>query len=643
MTYTPELTRAELIDQQLQMLPDSPGVYLMKDADGSVIYIGKSVSLKNRVRQYFHASRSHSPKVQAMVERIHRFDYILCANEMEAFILENNLIKQYRPYYNNKLKDDKNYPYVRIDMSQSFPRVEITRKMRRDKARYFGPYMSTKDVRAALDVVRRVFPVRTCARDLERIRAGNRPCLNAQIGRCLGPCTGQVKPEEYKAVMRQVIRFLEGREDEIIAEVTTEMQEAAASLRFERAAVLRDRKHALERISASRQNAVSTLREDWDIFGIHRGESLLLFQLLVVRGGILTGSDSATLEDWDETASDGALLGDFVREYYAAQAYIPPLILVPSLPPDAETLNTWLTGLRGAGCMLHKPERGEKRKLVEMAVRNAAQAEERLRLARDHAWARTGGALRVLAETLGLAAPPRRIEAYDISNIQGTLSVASMVVMEEGEPARDQYRRFRIKTVEGADDFASMAEVIQRRFRHAREETETIRAAGGDLSKGKFTRMPDLVLIDGGPVQLAFARQMMDEAGFSDCPAVSLAKREEEIYTVGQPDPIRLKKTDPALHLLQRIRDEAHRFAISYHRSLRGYKTLSSWLDSVEGIGPARRKALLRSYPSRSAMAAATLEELASLPGMNRPAAEAVYSALHSDDSPTTETEEHPE
>ncbi len=618
----------DTLEQLLRMLPDHPGVYIMKDENGTVIYVGKAISLKNRVRQYFQASKNHGPKVEAMVSHIATFDYILCDSEIEAFILECNMIKQHRPYYNIKLRDDKHYPYVRIHMGEAFPRVEITRKMHHDKARYFGPYFSTMDVRKAVDAIRMAFPIRTCKKDLSHPNPKDRPCLNYHIGKCMAPCAGKISSEDYKAIMRQVIRFLEGHEQDVIEEMRSDMLQASQAMQFEKAAMLRDRIAAIEKVASARQRAISTVREDWDVLGLYRDRGYAMIQLLVIRGGILIGSDHIQM-DGTEDEEDGAVLRAFMQDYYAQQAYIPPLILLSSPPEEEKSLETWLTGERGTKVEIRLPERGEKRKLVDMAVRNARQALERAVLMQEHEWERTGGALQALAEILGLPKPPYRIEAYDISNIQGTNSVASMVVMEGGEPARDQYRRFRIQTVEGANDFASMAEVVQRRFRHAQEEREELSAQGKPLSSGKFTRMPDLVLIDGGPMQLAFAREVMDASGAVDIPAVGLAKREEEIYRVGEPDPIRLPKTHPSLHILQRIRDEAHRFAITYHRSLRGHKALQTWLDAVPGIGPARRKALLKTYVTRKAMEEASLEELAAVPGMNGKCAQVLYEHLH--------------
>ena len=617
----------EHIRDLLQTLPGHPGVYIMRDGEGLVIYVGKAVSLKNRVRQYFHGQ--HAPKVAAMVEHIASFDYILTDSELEAFILECNLIKEHRPRYNILLKDDKHYPYIRIDLKQDFPRVEITRRMKRDGARYFGPYFSSRAVQAALEAVKRAFPVRTCRKDLKAAAArGERPCLNAHIGRCMAPCTGKVTRAEYHAVIRQVCRFLEGRSDEVLQELRRDMQEASAALQFEKAALYRDRISAIERVTATQQKAISTHREDCDVIGLYREGADAMMQLLVQRGGRVVGSDSFSLSGAQDEG-DEELVRSFLQRTYLQAAVVPGVILVPALPHDLEAMEQWLGGLRGGRVHVHKPERGDKRKLVDMASLNARQALERQRLVQQRQWERTGGALEDLARQLGLDKPPQRMECYDISNTMGAYSVASMVVFEDGKPARKQYRRFRIKTVEGPNDFASMAEVITRRFTHGLAERQELAQAGKNFVEGRFSRFPDLVIIDGGPGQLSYAREVMEALGVGHIATVGLAKQEELLFKPGVEQPVRIDHASPTLHLVQHIRDEAHRFAITYHRSLRANGALVSRLDGIPGIGPARRKALLKAYPRKEMLEAATEEQLAALPGMNQNAARAVYEALH--------------
>ncbi len=624
----------EKLENLIATLPDHPGVYLMKDAEGTVIYVGKAISLKNRVRQYFRGRHPGQPKVDAMVEHIDSFDYVLVDSELEAFILECNLIKEYRPHYNIMLRDDKHYPYIRVDMEQAFPRLEIARQMKKDKARYFGPYFSARAVRQALEAVGKAFPLRTCRRDLPARAGKERPCLNAHMGTCVAPCTGKVDEQEYKALVRQACRFLEGHGEEVVSELRRNMQDASAALQFEKAALYRDRLMAVERVLSSQQKAIITSREDWDILGFYQQDGRVQIQLLVIRGGFLNGSETFSLEENLEEGPDELIRG-FIRDYYAEAKVIPQWILTPYMPEDGEALEQWLTELRQGRVYLHKPERGEKRKLVDMACENARQSMEREVIAQQREWERTGGAAIDLARALGLEKPPHRIECYDISNIQGTNSVASMVVMLDGKAAPKEYRRFKIKTVEGANDFASMREVLGRRFAHGLEEQKVL---GSESKEGKFNRFPDLVIIDGGPEQLAFAREAMEAAGVGDIPAVGLAKREEWLYKVGEADPVKLPKTAPALHMVQRIRDEAHRFAITYHRSLRGHKALLTQLDQIPGVGPARRKALLKAYPVQALMKQATVEELMQVPGITEKIAQQVYDLMHSSPSQEEKT-----
>jgi len=614
------------ISDILAFLPDHPGVYLMKDEKGTVIYVGKAVSLKNRVRQYFHSGRHASPKVEAMVEQIADMETVLVDNELEAFILECNLIKKYEPYYNILLRDDKQYPYIKIDRSKPYPRVEVVRRMGRDKAKYFGPYFSQTAVRQALDSVGRIFPIRSCRRKLPEEIGKERPCLNYHIGRCLGPCTGKVTPEEYAAVVDEVCAFLQGRGEDAVKGLERMMQEAAGNLEFEKAALYRDRIEAIREALGSRQKAISTSREDMDIIGLHRDENRARVALMMIRAGVLQGSESFPLEYHGEEREE-ALLASFVEFYYGSNPTPPGLILVSHLPEEAESLACRLSELSGRKVSLRRPVRGEKLRLVEMAQENAASISRVKRQQEQREWDRTDGACRQLQEVLQLPQTPIRMECFDISNIQGTDSVASMVVTLHGKAARDQYRRFRIKTVEGANDFASMKEVVGRRFRHGLEEQAERRAAGKPMEGGRFSEFPDLVVIDGGPIQLEFALEAMKEAGIT-IPAVGLAEKLEEIYLPGEKEPIRLPHDTAALQLMQRIRDEAHRFAITYHRSLRGHRMLKSFLDEIPGIGPKRRTALLTAFVTKEAMLQAGEEGIAAVPGIPRDLAHKVYESL---------------
>ena len=602
------------IQEKLKNLPEQPGVYLMHDADGAIIYVGKAISLKNRVRQYFQSSRGHSPKVQAMVEKIDDLEWILCDNELEALILENNLIKEHKPHYNILLKDDKTYPYVRIDPNAPFPRVEVVRRIADDGAKYFGPFLSASRLRDVLEVSKRLFPLRTCRKDLSRVPLKERPCLNKHIGRCVGPCTGQVDPEVYGRLVAQVLDFFSGKHEALVADLTEQMNRAAGELDFEKAAQMRDAIEDVRRI-AEGQKAVSTGMEDQDIIALAKGVGVALAMVFFVRGGKMLGREQYTL-DVQGDESMGEIAESFLAQYYAMMREIPREILI-NTALDTQAIEQMLTDAKGARVYIRTPQRGGKHHLMLLAEKNAAEAVKMHELKLQREYERTGGAVRALGEILGID-PPERIECYDISNTQGAQSVASMVVTLGGRAARSEYRRFRIKTVVGANDFASMREVVGRRFDHAKREPE-----------GNFGRLPNLVVIDGGPEQLKNAHEAMIDAGFGHIPVISLAKKFEEIYRPDRPDPIRLKHDNPALHLLQRIRDESHRFAITYHRSLRSKRGLHSTLEDIPGIGKARRQALLSQFRTLKAIAAASEEELAQAPGMNQAAARAVYAHFH--------------
>lgn len=627
---------SERLQARLEELPTSPGVYLMKDEGGRIIYVGKAKNLRNRVRQYFQASRAHDPKTDALVRRIADFDIVVTDSDVEALVLECNLIKQHRPFYNIMLRDDKHYPYLRIDMTEDFPRLEITRKMQRDKARYFGPYLGAQSLRQVLEGLGSAFPLRRCARTIQAGRNHDRPCLYHQMGQCLAPCAGKVTPGEYRAIVKDVIRFLEGKEDDVLADLKRQMDEAANSLDFERAARLRDQLTATRRLLGQRQRVISAAREDWDIIGLCTEEGRSMVQLMIVRGGRMIGTqpfDMTGQAEGEDTPEE--VVGAFLRQYYPQANVVPPTVIVPVLPEDAGVLELWLSSLRGGRVHLHAPQRGEKRSLVDLANKNARENLEREKQRQIREWQRTGGALEELAQRLSLPAPPRRIECFDISNIQGADPVASMVVFEEGKPARSQYRRFKIKTVEGPDDFASMAEVIARRFTRGLNEQQAGEEGQGDSG---FSSLPDLLVVDGGRGQLNAARAVMKALGVEAIPTVGLAKREEEVYLEDRPEPLQIPRSAPASLLLQQIRDEAHRFAITYHRSLRGKRGLMSRLDSVPGVGPARRRALLKAFPSLTALKQATPEQLAAVPGIGPETARAIHDALA--DNPQTQPEE---
>ena len=610
---TPEL------QLKIQTLPESPGCYLMKQ-QGEIIYVGKAVNLKNRVRSYFQYSRGHTAKVAAMVSKVDDFDVVLCSTNLEALTLECNLIKLHKPFYNILLKDDKHYPYVRVDLREAFPRLTLARRMEKDGAKYFGPYIGATAVKQVMDAVRNVFPLRTCKLDLP-LKSPRRPCIQYEIGRCLAPCAGKCSQEEYGKLISQALSFLGGKYQEVVQKLREDMTKAAKDLNFERAASLRDKIRDVEALM-ERQRAIQVNGEDQDILALAQDGLDAMAQILYVRGGRMIGGDHFALpREGNEPA--GEVLAGFITQYYEDGNLIPRHVLCEELPEDRGELEDWLREKRSGAVTLSIPRRGEKHELVLLAQKNARDALEK-RNARDAIREeRTIGAAAALGEALGMKKAPRRIEGFDISNTQGVLSVASMVVFIGGEPAKKEYRHFRIRTVEGPNDFASMNEVLGRRFTHGLEEIKEREAAGQPLIGGRFSDLPDLVLIDGGPEQLAFARRAMLNAG-AEVPMFGLAKRLEEIYLPDNPVPILLDRHSPALHLIQRIRDEAHRFAITHHRALRTKEGVHSQLENIPGIGPARRKTLLKHFHTLQAIKEASLEQLLAAPGMTKPAAEAV-------------------
>ncbi len=608
----------EQIREKLMLLPECPGCYLMKQRD-KIIYVGKAINLKNRVRSYFH-TRDHTPKVAAMIEKVDDFELILCDSELEALLLECNLIKLHQPYYNILLRDDKHYPYIRIDVKEPFPRVEIARKIQKDGARYLGPYIAANAVHDVIAVLRRTFPLRTCSTppDPDKPR---RPCVHYEIGQCLAPCAGFVTAEAYHQVIVEVIQFLTGKSTSVLKKMREEMQAAAADLQFERAASLRDRIYSAERL-LEQQKTIMVSGVERDVVAVAQDGLDAMAEVLHVRSGKMIGGDSFTLEKaGDEEKSD--IIANFIMQYYEDAPIIPKEVLAQALPENYQMIADALSQRRGSRVELLSPQRGEKRALVLMAEKNAKDALEKRNARAQKSWERTEGAAKALAEAIGITGTPRRIEGFDISNTQGILSVASMVVFIDGAPAYKEYRHYRIKTVEGANDCASMEEVLGRRFRRGIAEKEKRSAEGLPPKESGFEDLPDLVLIDGGPEQLAFARRAMQKAG-GNVPMFGLAERLEEIWLPDADSPILLERHSPALHLIQRIRDEAHRFAITHHRSLRAKQTIHSKLEDIPGVGSKRRAALLKKFRSMEALRNASIEEMALVPGMTLPAAKAV-------------------
>ena len=605
----------EKLEEKIGMLPDSPGCYLMKDQEGTIIYVEKAVNLKNRVRSYFRDT-VHTPKVAAMIAHIDDFEILLCESNLEALILECNLIKRHQPYYNILLKDDKHYPYLKADLKQPYPRLEICRRMEKDGAKYFGPYIGANAIRQVLEAVWDVFPLRTCKQMLPP-RTPKRPCVNYDIGRCLAPCAGKCSEEAYRTMIAGVVDFLNGDFEPVIHSLERDMQDAAAEMRYEKAAKIRDKIRDV-RGMMERQIAQRPDRSEQDLIALAQDGLDAMIQILYVRNGQMIGGDHFVLPR--EGAEDpGEVIAAFMEQYYETDSLVPRNILCQALPEgSAEELEVWLRQKKGSAVTVLTPRRGEKHELVLLAAKNAEDALKKRNARRTIHEERTVGAAEKLGTLLGMDHFPRRIEGYDISNTQGEQSVAAMVVFIDGEPAKKEYRHFRIRSVEGANDFASLYETLSRRYAHAaREQAES-------TPQSRFAELPDLILIDGGPQQLRFARQAILDLGMEPPAMFGLAEREEEIWLPGAETPIRPDHRTPELQLVQRIRDEAHRFGIIHHRTRRTKASIHSALDEIPGIGPGRRKELLKAFGSLKAIREAGLEELEKVKGMNRPAAEAV-------------------
>lgn len=609
------------VRDKLALLPDKPGVYLFKDKDGQLIYIGKAVSLRQRVRSYFQAGAQHGAKVQAMVQKVTDLDFMITDNEVEALILESNLIKQHQPWYNIRIKDDKHYPYLKLTTQELYPRLVVARRISKDGAKYYGPYPSATAMRNTMKVIRRLFPLRTCKQSLIGAPVG-RPCLNSHIGRCLGPCTGQVTPERYREVVHEVDLFLSGRYQALVERLEGQMEQAAAGMLFERAAELRDQLRSVQQVM-EKQKMISAGLEDRDLVALARGVEETCVSVWLMRDGRTLGRRNFFLTGTEEM-SRGEVLAAFLKQHYAHVNELPPEILLAAELPeeDGQVVADWLSGRRGHKVHLVVPKRGAKKQLIEMVEKNAVAAlEERFAQVLSEGQL-LQSALLELAHYLGLQHPPRRIECYDISNISGTEAVGSMVAMLEGKAAKEEYRRFKIRDIAGPNDFAMMQQVIRRRFRRVQ------------LDDAKFSDLPDLIIVDGGKGQLSSARAALQGLGFGHLPIVGLAKENEWLFKPDQSEPIVLPRQSQSLYLVQRIRDEAHRFAITYHRRLRAKRQVASWLEGCPGIGVARRTALLRSFGSLQKLSQAEVHELAAVPGMTQQAAENLYGYLRQPSSP---------
>jgi len=595
----------------------------MHDVDGDVIYIGKTVDLRNRVRSYFHASAQAHPKTRALVSEIDDLEFIVTDSELEALILEANLIKKHRPRYNVRFKDDKRYPYIKVGLSDPYPKVTITRRIEQDGSRYFGPYTSSGAVHETLDLLRKSFPYLTCNRDITG--EDDRPCLYYEIKRCLGPCIGAVSQSGYRAMIRGLIQFLEGHGEEVIAGLQDRMESAAEDWEFEQAASLRDQLRAVKSV-VRKQKVVSVAGADQDVIAFARQEDDACVQVFFIRGGKLLGREYFVLEGTREE-DDRQVMTAFLKQFYEEAAYVPPEVLLPEQIDEALIIERWLKRKRGEKVTLRVPRRGKKKELVKMAAENAAETLAALRVQWQADAHKQEQALAELEEALDLPRSPSRIECYDISTTQGAETTGSMVVFVQGVPRKSYYRRFTIRDVEGQDDYASMREMLERRFRRW-EIAQSEEMLGTRNTKG-WAKLPDLLLVDGGKGQLTVAAEVLTSFDLlNEVPVAALAKKHEEIYLPDQPKPVLLPRRSQGLFLVQRVRDEAHRFAVRHHRQRRRKVGLTSRLESIPGVGPARRKALLKTFGSIEAIRAASLEELEAVPRLPRSVAEAIKNKL---------------
>lgn len=615
---------SEHIQGILATLPEKPGCYIMKNAAGEVIYVGKAVVLKNRVRSYFQERGQQDRKVRKLSQQIADLEWIVVGSELEALILEMNLIKKYRPRFNVRLKDDKRYPYIKVSMSDPFPKVTVTRQMLKDGSRYFGPYTSVWAVHQTLDVLRKIFPYLTCDREITGKDA--RPCLYYDIKLCTGPCIGAIDQAGYRQMIEDFCSFLDGHTEPVVNRLRTEMAEASEKLRFEKAATIRDQLLAIDRV-VEKQKVITDDQSDSDVLAMARSDGEACVQIFFIRNGKLLGREYFVLEGTDET-TDGEVISEFMKQFYSEAALIPQQVLLPNEIEEAQIINQWLNTRRGGQKVeLLVPKSGTPQDLVQMATENAVETMQSLRAQWNADKNKQTEALAELQQALGLPDPLNRIECYDISNTQGTASVGSMVVFEQGVPSKNLYRHFNIKTVCGPDDFASMEEVLTRRFKRWQASQE--QSGPGTKQDPSFSFLPDLLIVDGGKGQLGRAVRVLEDAGLMGrVPVVGLAKQQEELFRPGIEESLMLPRHSQALYLVERIRDEAHRFAITAHRKARGKIGVASRLDAIPGIGPKRRKALLEKFGSIEAIRAASVEDLMRVSGITEEIALAVQSGL---------------
>jgi len=600
------ITQEDAVKRRLRAVPDGPGVYLFRDHRAQVIYVGKALRLRDRLRSYFTPGYGETARVAELVRKVYDFEFVTTANEVEALVLECNLIKNYRPRFNIRLKDDKNYLYLKLPITEEYPRVHYSRRVLKDGAQYFGPYTSAQSLRGTVKSIRQLLPFRTCS---DEIFKQGKVCLDFHIKRCPGPCEKRISPEDYKARIHEVALFMEGRSDVLVNELKDRMESSAGRLDFENAARYRDQLQSIEKI-ADRQKVLTRGRDDEDLIAYARSGEQVFVEVAYVRQGKMVGHDGHALDGAGD-AAESELLRGFLLQYYASATHIPRVVIVPGAVEEPDLLTGWLAERRGGPVTIEVPQRGRKRALVTQLAETAKQELEQLRIQADYDRSRTEPMLAALAEALGLEAPPKRIECYDISNIQGDSAVGAMVVFEDGRPRNDHYRHFKIKFVPGPNDFAMLQEVLRRRLE--RLESAQRREDADAVGDRSFTSRPDLILIDGGKGQLSAALEVLESAGYADIPTFALAKEHEEIFAPGRSEPIVQERNSPGMFLVQRIRDEAHRFAITHHRKVRARKALTSPLDSVEGIGPARKRALLRHFGSVQAIRDAAVEDIVAL------------------------------
>ena len=615
------------IEQELKKLPDKPGVYIMHDAADEIIYVGKAVNLKNRVRQYFRPSHDEGPKKAKMVTQIRRFEYIITDSELEALVLECNLIKEHRPKYNTMLRDDKTYPYIKVTLGEDFPRVLFSRLIRKDKSKYFGPYTSEGAVKDTIELIQKMYQIRTCSRNLPKDIGKDRPCLNYHIKKCNAPCQGYISKEEYRKSIDMVLSFLNGNYQPVLKNLEIRMMQASDQMEFERAIEYRELLNSVKQI-AQKQKITSFDGEDKDIIALANDERDAVVQVFFIRGGKLIGREHFYVRVAAED-SEGQVLTTFVKQFYSGTPFLPKEIMLSAEIEDIPVIEEWLSAKRGARVYIRVPQKGMKEKLVELAKKNAelVLSQDRERIKREEG--RTIGALKEIEKLLDMQGL-NRIEAYDISNISGFQTVGSMIVYEKGKPCRSDYRKFRLKTIQGPDDYASMHEVLTRRFLHGIEEKKELQEKQMDEEFGSFTRFPDLIMMDGGKGQVNIALSVLSELHLN-IPVCGMVKddnhRTRGLYYNNVEIPI--ERTSEGFKLITRIQDEAHRFAIEYHRSLRSKVQVHSVLDDIEGIGETRRKALMRRFQSVERIREASVEELKETESMNERAAEAVYAFFH--------------